>query len=89
MRILTHGKLISLYLVIEGGGSVSLSTNVRMTDKVSSTNLSMRDLEVGWKNIHLLEDSIPSIIAVLVPLEPRLQQKNYRPKRCATSRQYI
>ena len=35
------------YLCIEGGGSVSLSTKVLMTDNVSSTSLSMSAREVG------------------------------------------
>ena len=35
------------YLCIEGGGSVSLSTRVLMTDNVSSTSLSMSAREVG------------------------------------------
>ena len=59
---------------MEGGGSVSLSTRVLITDKVSSTSLSIRDREVGRRWIHLLEDSSVSLIAEVVPFEPTLNE---------------
>ena len=41
-----------------------------MTDKVSKTNLSINDRDVGSRYIHLLEASSVSLITDDVPLEP-------------------
>ena len=48
-----------------------------MTDKVSKTNLSINDRDVGSRYIHLLEASSVSLITDDVPLEPGINSHSY------------